>query len=87
MGFKTLAIEKRSSEVWKVLGAVKTEFETFGTVLKKAQQRIRQADEEINTLVGTRTRAMQRKLKDVEKLPSKESAQYIPEDLSNNEDS
>lgn len=86
MGFSTLAIEKRSSEVWKVLGAVKTEFNTFGRVLKKAQQRIRQADEEIDTLVGTRTRVMQQKLKDVEKLPSKESAQYISEDLSNNGD-
>lgn len=82
MGFRTLAIEKRSSEVWKVLGAVKTEFETFGTVLQKAQEKIRQADKEIDLLVGTRTRAMQRKLKDVEKLPTKESAQYISEDLS-----
>jgi DNA recombination protein RmuC len=86
MGFRTLAIEKRSSEVWKVLGAVKTEFETFGTVLQKAQEKIRQADKEIDLLVGTRTRVMQQKLKDVEKLPTKESAQYIPEDLSNNGD-
>jgi DNA recombination protein RmuC len=86
MGFRTLAIEKRSSEVWKILGAVKTEFDTFGNVLTKAQEKIRQADREIDILVGRRTRVMQQKLKDVEKLPVKESAQYIPEDLSNNKD-
>jgi len=70
MGFRTLAIEKRSSEVWKVLGAVKTEFEKFGVVLTKAQERIRQADKEIEDLVGTRTRQIQRKLKDVHEVPS-----------------
>jgi DNA recombination protein RmuC len=86
MGFKTLAIEKRSSEVWKILGAVKTEFGKFGDVLTKAQEKIRQADKEIDILVGTRTRVMQQKLKNVEKLPVQESKIYIPEDVSNNGD-
>ncbi|PIZ86973.1 DNA recombination protein RmuC [Candidatus Nomurabacteria bacterium CG_4_10_14_0_2_um_filter_30_12] len=69
MGFRTLMIEKRSSEVWKVLGAVKTEFKSFESVLKKAQEKIRQADNEIDTLVGARTNQIRRKLKSVEELP------------------
>ncbi len=69
MGFRTLMIEKRSSEVWKVLGAVKTEFKSFENVLKKAQEKIRQADNEIDTLVGARTNQIRRKLKSVEELP------------------
>jgi DNA recombination protein RmuC len=73
MGFRTLMIEKQSSEVWKVLGAVKTEFQNFETVLQRAQEKIRQADTEIDKLVGTRTKQIQRKLRDVEELPSGES--------------
>lgn len=69
MGFRTLMIEKRSSEVWKILGAVKTEFQSFENVLKKAQEKIRQADNEIDTLVGVRTNQIRRKLKSVEELP------------------
>jgi DNA recombination protein RmuC len=76
MGFRTLMIEKQSSKVWKVLGEVKTEFKNFEQVLEKAQEKIRQADSEIDKLVGTRTKQMQRKLKDVEELPSGES-QFI----------
>lgn len=68
MGFKTLAIQKRSSEVWNVLAAVKKEFNTFGGVLEKAQKKINEANSEIETLVGTRTRMMQSKLKNVEQL-------------------
>lgn len=68
MGFKTLAIQKRSSEVWNVLAAVKKEFNTFGGVLEKAQKKINEANHEIETLVGTRTRMMQSKLKNVEQL-------------------
>ena len=68
MGFKTLAIQKRSSEVWKVLAAVKKEFSTFGGVLEKAQKKIDEANNEIENLVGTRTRMMQSKLKNVEQL-------------------
>jgi len=72
MGFKTLAIEQRSVEVWKVLGAVKTEFETFATALDKAQKKIRDADQELDKLVGTRTNVMARKLREVERLPEAE---------------
>ena len=68
MGFKTLAIQKRSSEVWNVLAAVKKEFNTFGSVLEKAQKKINEANSEIENLVGTRTRMMQSKLKNVEQL-------------------
>jgi DNA recombination protein RmuC len=70
MGFKTLAIQKRSSEVWKILGAVKTEFGKFGGVLEKAQKKITEANNELDTLVGTRTRMMFSKLKGVEELPA-----------------
>ena len=68
MGFKTLAIQKRSSEVWNVLAAVKKEFNTFGGVLEKAQKKLNEANSEIENLVGTRTRIMQYKLKNVEQL-------------------
>ena len=86
MGFKTLAIEKRSSEVWKILGAVKTEFERFGGVLKKAREKIDQAGADIDELVGTRTRQIQRKLKDVQELPSQESGLYISDGGSESEE-
>jgi DNA recombination protein RmuC len=77
MGFRTLAIEKHSSEVWKILGAVKTEFETFGNVLRKAQEKIKEVDDEIDKLVGVRTRQIQRKLKDVHELPSPEQVSLL----------
>jgi DNA recombination protein RmuC len=73
MGFKTLAIEKRSSEVWNVLSAVKTEFGKFGQVLKKAQEKINKAGEDIDLLVGTRTRKIQSKLKNIQELPEVET--------------
>lgn len=66
-GFKTLAIEKRSAEVWNVLSSVKTEFDKFADTLECAQKRINQANDDLDKLVGVRTRAIQRKLKDVEK--------------------
>ncbi len=66
MGFKTLAIQKSSSEVWKVLGNVKSEFDTFGKVLEQTQNRINQANDELEKLVGVRTRQIQRKLSGVE---------------------
>jgi len=84
MGFKTLAIQKRSSEVWKILGAVKTEFNKFGGVLEKAQKKINEANKEIDTLVGTRTRMMMSKLKKVEELPSMDS-QNVLENLDQTE--
>ncbi len=73
MGFRTLAIQKHSSEVWNVLGAVKTEFEKFGGVLAQTQQRINQANQELDKLVGTRTRKIQSKLKNVTALPESSS--------------
>ena len=73
MGFKTLAIQKRSSEVWNVLAAVKKEFNSFGGVLEKAQKKINEANKEIENLVGTRTRMMQSKLKKVEQLETPKS--------------
>ena len=69
MGFRTLAIQKRSSEVWKVLGKVKTEFGTFASVLEATQNRLNQANAELDKLVGVRTRQIQRTLKNVESLP------------------
>lgn len=68
MGFRTFAIQKRSHEVWNVLGAVKTEFDKFSDVLVKALDRLNQASGELDKLVGVRTRQIQRKLKDVTKL-------------------
>lgn len=65
MGFKTLAIQKSSGQVWKVLGEVKTEFGKFEDVLNKTQQRMRQASQELDSLVGTRTRAINRKLQNI----------------------
>ena len=69
MGFRTLAIQKRSSEVWQVLGAVKSEFETFGEALAQAQKRIELAGADLEKLVGVRTRQIQRKLRTVTALP------------------
>lgn len=70
MGFKTLAVQKRSAEVWKILGSVKTEFDKFNDVLVMTQQRLNQANSELDKLVGVRTRQIQRKLKDVQKASS-----------------
>ena len=78
MGFKTLAIQKRSSEVWDVLGAVKTEFDKFETVLESAQSRIEQANSELDKLIGVRTRQIKRKLKDVEAIENPDA--FIGED-------
>jgi DNA recombination protein RmuC len=77
MGFKTLAIQKRSSEVWQILGAVKTEFTKFGGVLEKARKKISEADDELEKLVTTRTNVMLTKLRKVEELPSAESQQLL----------
>lgn len=68
MGFKTLAIQKRSGEVWNILSAVKTEFQSFGDVLQSAQDKLNKTSEELDKLVGVRTRQIQRKLKDVSVL-------------------
>lgn len=76
MGFKTLAVQKRSAEVWEILGAVKQEFDKFGDVLAATQQRLDQANKELDKLVGVRTRQIQRKLKDVQ-TPAKELSEKI----------
>ena len=70
MGFRTLALQKRSSEVWEILGSVKNEFEKFGGLLEKAQNNIRQAGNNIEELLGTRTKAINKRLKEVESLPT-----------------
>jgi DNA recombination protein RmuC len=80
MGFKTLAIQKRTSEVWAVLGAVKTEFGKFGTLLEKVQKNLQQAGNQIEDLMGVRTRAIENKLRKVEKLPLEESQRLLPFD-------
>lgn len=81
MGFRTLAIQKRSSEVWKVLGAVKSEFDKFAAVLEATQNRLNQANSELDKLVGTRTRQIQRTLKNVETLPDESVLAALPEDI------
>ena len=86
MGFKTLAIQKRSGEVWKVLGAVKKEFELFGGLLDKAHKNITTAGDTIETLMGTRTRAIQRTLRGVETLTQVESKEIFPEIAEGNDE-
>ena len=73
MGFRTVAIQKRSSEVWKILGVVKNEFDKFGNILDATQKRILQANDELDKLVGVRTRAIQRSLRNVEKLENSDA--------------
>ena len=77
MGFRTLALEKRSAEVWEVLGAVKTEFGKFGEVLKKTREKLNQAADTISA-AETRTRQMGRALKSVEALPEARTLQLLP---------
>ena len=84
MGFKTLAIQKRSGEVWRILGAVKKEFENFGGLLEKAQKNIQTASNQIDEVMGKRTRAIQRKLKGVEVVSESEAQLLLPE-ISNSE--
>ncbi len=79
MGFKTLAIQKRSSEVWKVLGAIKTEFGKFGDLLGKAQRNLHLATNQLDELAGKRTKVIVSKLRQVESLPQEEVAQFLPE--------
>ena len=84
MGFRTLAIQKRSGEVWEILGAVKTEFSKFSDVLEMTRAKLRKANDDLDTLIGTRTRAIQRKLREVTELPSdsSESILEIPRTIS-----
>lgn len=77
MGFKTLQIQKRSNEVWEILSAVKTEFDTFEKVFASAQNRIKQLDDDMQKLIGTRTRAIKRKLREVETIDLSESRKIL----------
>ncbi|MDR1665339.1 MAG: DNA recombination protein RmuC [Clostridiales bacterium] len=84
MGFRTLAIERRSNEVWALLGAIKTEFGKFGGVLNKIKDKLDSASNEIKN-AGTRTRAIERKLRGVEQLPAEESASLLDMESIENE--
>lgn len=81
IGFKTLAIQKRSSEVWETLGAVKSEFEKFGGILEKAKDKIQGGLNDMDSLVGVRTRAIQRKLRSVESLEAGEGRNLLDMEL------
>ena len=78
MGFRTLAIQKRTGEVWTVLGAVKTEFSKFGGLLEKVQKNLQSAGDQLEEVMGKRTRAIERKLRQVEQLPHEESQRILP---------
>lgn len=78
MGFRTLAIQKRTGEVWTVLGAVKTEFSKFGGLLEKVQKNLQSAGDQLEEVMGKRTRAIERKLRQVEQLPHEESQKILP---------
>lgn len=77
MGFRTLAIQKRTSEVWTVLGAVKTEFGKFGGLLQRVQKNLQSAGDQLEEVMGKRTRAIERKLRQVEELPHDESRNLL----------
>ncbi len=85
MGFRTLAIEKRSSEVWQVLGAVKTEFGKFGDVLARTKSQLESVTRSIEA-AEVRTRAMNRKLRDVEALPGEEASNLLGDALGNSDE-
>lgn len=77
MGFRTLALQKRSNEVWKVLGAVRTEFDKFGATLERTQKRLDDAHRELDELVGVRTRQIQRRLSSVERIEDPATANAL----------
>lgn len=81
MGFRTLAIEKRSSEVWDILGVVKTEFGKFGTILEKTKKKLQEATNTIDQ-AGVRTRAIERQLINVQELPSSEIHMKIENEIN-----
>jgi DNA recombination protein RmuC len=78
MGFRTLAIEKRSSEVWELLGAVKTQFSKFGDVLAKTKKKLQEASNTIDK-AEVRTRAIERKLRKVQEVPQSDAPGLIEE--------
>ena len=78
MGFRSLAVEKRTSEIWELLGAVRTEFGKFGAVLEKTKDKLEQASKEIDK-AGVRSRAIERKLRDVQSLPQPDALRLLGE--------
>lgn len=86
MGFRTLAIQKRSSEVWRILGSVKAEFEKFGGLLEKAQKNLQTANNQLEEVMGKRTRAIQRQLRSVEALPAKEEQSPLLDSFSEDDE-
>jgi DNA recombination protein RmuC len=86
MGFRTLAIQKRSSEVWQLLGAVKNEFGKFGDVLNMVRKKLDEAGKHIDA-TSVRTRAIERKLRDVESLPGEQTQQLLGDTLASEEES
>jgi len=85
MGFRTLAIEKRSSEVWTLLGTVKTEFGKFGDVLDKTHKKLQEASNTIET-AARKSRTIERKLKNVQEMPTEKTVKILPEIEENKAD-
>ncbi len=85
LGFRTLAIEKRSSQVWSLLGAVKTEFGRFGEILDKTQKKLQEASNTIET-ASRRSRAIEQKLKDVQQLPATDATRLLGNSESSNDE-
>jgi DNA recombination protein RmuC len=83
MGFRTLAIEKRSSEVWEILGAVKTEFGKFGDILERTRKKLTEATDVVDK-AGVRSRAIERKLKDVQELPASKAVKMLEDQSEDN---
>ncbi len=81
MGFRTLAVQKQSNEVWKILSAVKTEFASFEKVLVRAQKQITSASGSLEDLVGVRSRAIQKRLKTLQELPEAEAARILASNI------
>jgi DNA recombination protein RmuC len=85
IGFRSLAVEKRTSEIWELLGAVRAEFGKFGDVLAKTKQKLDQASKEIDN-AGTRSRAIERKLRDVQTLPETTAQRFLEDDSGDTPD-
>jgi len=85
MGFRTLEVQKRSSEVWEILGAVKTEFGNFGNLLEKTKKKLQETTNVIDQ-AGIRSRAIERKLKTVQELPQQQTLELLGEAIEIEED-
>lgn len=85
MGFRTLEVQKRSSEVWEILGAVKTEFGNFGNLLEKTKKKLQETANVIDK-AGVRSRAIERQLKNVQALPEEKSTKLLGEAIEIEQD-